>query len=232
MKDLKIAVYTAITNGRDSLKESQIFDGADFFVFTDDLGLKSNNWQVLPALNLFNDPVRDAKIFKILPHIFFPDYDYTLWIDASVELKTPVETLIANYLSENNLAVFKHCGGYDCIYNEADICKSMDLDSHSVIDSQMDRYRKEGFPKKFGLAECTILLRKNDPTINAFNEKWWAEISSGSRRDQLSFNYVVWKTGLVYTYFPGQVQYDPLHPLKNGNPHFSWNKHLKKTLSL
>ena len=29
-------------------------------------------------------------------------------------------------------------------------------------------------------------------------EIWWEEIEKGSSRDQLSFNYALWRAGLVY----------------------------------
>ena len=32
-------------------------------------------------------------------------------------------------------------------------------------------------------------------------EKWWNEINNYSHRDQLSFNYIVWKLGIKIKYY-------------------------------
>ena len=34
-------------------------------------------------------------------------------------------------------------------------------------------------------------------------EQWWEEIKYGSKRDQLSFNYSMWKTKTPFIYFRG-----------------------------
>ena len=58
----------------------------------------------------------------------------------------------------------------------------------------MSRYRDEGFPRQFGLYETNVVLRKhNEPLVGKVDVDWWREIDSGSRRDQLSLTYVLWK---------------------------------------
>ena len=47
-----------------------------------------------------------------------------------------------------------------------------------------------------------MILRRHTDAIRRLNEAWWNEIVRGSRRDQLSFNYVAWKLGLSYATFP------------------------------
>ena len=34
-------------------------------------------------------------------------------------------------------------------------------------------------------------------------EDWWTEIKYGSRRDQLSFNYIAWKNNFKFNYLEG-----------------------------
>ena len=41
-----------------------------------------------------------------------------------------------------------------------------------------------------------ILLRRKNLKVSLFNNKWWHEINKGSIRDQISFPYVEWKTGM------------------------------------
>ena len=57
-----------------------------------------------------------------------------------------------------------------------------------------ERYKKENFPDDKGHAECSLIVRKHN-CISCINlmENWYYEIKHNSRRDQLSFNYVLWK---------------------------------------
>jgi hypothetical protein len=103
------------------------------------------------------------------------------------------------------MCVFRH-HARSCIYEEAEACKVRRLDSPELIDGQMARYREEGFPARFGLQELAVILRRHSEAVEDFDRRWWEEISRGSRRDQLSFQYVRWKTGLPIAEFPLEIQ--------------------------
>lgn len=64
----------------------------------------------------------------------------------------------------------------------------------TAILKQIKQYRKEGFPKNFGLYACGIMIRKNTSEIINFMELWYSEICKYSHRDQISFPYILWKT--------------------------------------
>jgi GT2 family glycosyltransferase len=202
-----IVVYTAITNDYDAIKEQPLTArNVDFVAFTESL-VESTTWQTRPVHKLFNDPNRNAKIHKILPHVYFPDKEYSLWIDGSVviDFTFPVSRLIEMYLQDCDLAVFEHPDRH-CVYQEANACLVRKLDDPIIINNQVQRYTKEGYPANFGLAECSVLLRRHTDKIKQFNEAWWEEIKNGSKRDQISFNYVANKLNLKYNYFPGDLR--------------------------
>jgi hypothetical protein len=213
MKD--IVVYTAITQGYDTLKPypASWQLEADFVAFLDDFPTGSE-WKIQPLCRQFRDPCRNAKIYKMLPHEFFPNASYSLWIDGSVQIvsKLSLQSLIENYLSQNDLAVFKH-RRRNCPYKEGAYCILQGLDSEELIKSQLNKYRRLGYPQDNGLAECTVLLRRHTPIVKSFNEMWHREILAHSRRDQLSFNFVTHSLGLKYAHFHGDI---------SKNPHFKW----------
>ncbi|HXJ83454.1 MAG TPA: glycosyltransferase domain-containing protein, partial [Candidatus Methylomirabilis sp.] len=186
---------------------------ADFVAFLD-APRPSPTWQVRQIHTEFHDPTRNAKIHKILPHRYFPQARYSLWIDGSVTIRFPysVQRLIELYLADCDLAVFKH-RTRTCLYQEADICLRWGLDDPAVVWRQVARYTQEGYPPNAGLAECTVVLRRHTRTVEEFNEAWWEEIATGSRRDQLSFPYAAAKAGLTYGTFPGTVVENPLFHL-------------------
>ena len=67
----------------------------------------------------------------------------------------------------------------------------------------MERYIKEGYPSNNGLITSPIIFRKhNEKDCIETMEEWWTEIKHNSRRDQLSFNYVAWKTDFKFNYIP------------------------------
>lgn len=201
-----VVVYTAITNGTnryDHLKEQRKFDDTEFVAFLEN-PVESDTWSSRQIHREFSDPCRNAKIHKILSHVYFPDKEYSLWIDGSVSMlfPFPVSRLIQIYLSDSDIALFKHCGR-KCIYEEVSTCIKMKLDDPVVMKRQVERYRSEGYPANAGLGECTVLLRRHTEQIKKLNEMWWSEICKGSRRDQLSFNYVARACGVKIKHFMG-----------------------------
>jgi hypothetical protein len=215
---MKIVVYTAITGLYDFLKpvprhwETE----ARFEAFLDE-SQASNGWVSKSLPNHCSDPCRRAKLPKVMPHLFFPDVDYSIWIDGSVEIISPfgVMGLLQSALARNDIALFRH-RRRKCIYEEAEVCIEKAKDDPKLIKNQVQLYRQEGYPLNNGLAECTIILRRHTPAIQAFNLAWYHEICTHSRRDQLSFNYVAWRLGLQYGLLDGTIA---------SNAHFRRGQH-------
>jgi hypothetical protein len=201
-------IYTAISNGYDILKDPTIpIDSTINCVAFTDAKLSSMVWDTEPLHNEYIDSCRNAKIHKILPHRFFPNAEYSLWIDGSVILKPDFDLnkLIDKYLVAHDLAVFKHHSRKG-VYAEAEACIRLRKDHAEVIKAQMRRYEYESYPRRQGLASCTIILRRHSESVRQFNEVWWEEIKNHSKRDQLSFNYVAWKLGVKYRQIDGSIK--------------------------
>ena len=67
----------------------------------------------------------------------------------------------------------------------------------------MERYIQNGYPQNNGLGfTCGLVRYHNRPILKNAMEMWWTEIKYGSKRDQLSFNYVAWKNKLNFVYLP------------------------------
>lgn len=221
----KIVIYTAIFGGKDNLIEPEFIpEGCDFVCFTDQ-DFKSDVWNVRKVKTEFNDPVRNARMYKVLPHKYLSEYEISIWIDGNLLLRGYVNELINKYLKDYNLAIFDHnqhtkrwkklfwvkntedCR--DCVYEEARFLLRMNSegkykDDPELITKQVERYRREGYPEHNGLVVSMVILRKhNEKDVMQTMEAWWDEIQNGSRRDQLSFNYVAWKNKLDFVYMKG-----------------------------
>jgi alkaline ceramidase TOD1/glycosyltransferase MUCI70-like protein len=204
---VKVAIYTSVTAGRDSIKEDQNREGADLILFTDQLPGETA-WEVRRASELFQDPRRNSRIPKLLAHQYLPGYDYSLWVDGSIRLLASVHDLIEGYLRGADIAFFRH-PLRDCIYEEAAVCSEQRLDDPSLIAAQVAKYAREGYPPHNGLNEGGVILRRHTAEIEAFNNAWWSELCRFSRRDQLSLNYVLHKLRLRPALLPGTIADNP-----------------------
>jgi hypothetical protein len=220
-----LVVYTAISAGYDQLKSvpEAWRKQARFVAFLEE-PQPGFGWEFQPLPKIFDDHCRNAKIPKILPHFYFPKTRYSLWIDGALQITSalPLGQWVPAYLREHDLAMFSN-DHYQCLYDEALMCSRSGLDYFEVINNQINRYREEGYPANNGLVDCGVLLRRHTAKMNRFNERWYREIVTGSRRDQLSFNYVAWKLGLKYQLMPGTYF---------KNPHFKWIRHAKRRVVL
>lgn len=89
-------------------------------------------------------------------------------------------------------------------------CERMKKDDPQVMKKQMDRYKKEGFPEKYGLPETNFMVRfHNDERCKKLMDTWANEVANGSKRDQLSFSYSVWKTKVKVKYFKANGMLTP-----------------------
>lgn len=214
---MKIALVTSILGHYDILKDISHFNGFDAYCFTDQHFDNSFGWNVVPInkkYSTIDERVRLCREIKIRIFDYLPNYDIWIWSDSSLTWKVnPLETI--QYLGNSSLATFKY-NKRECIYEEAEACIQRGKDREEVILNHMSRYEQEYYPKKYGLVETTLVVRKNDLNTIRFCNLWWSELESGSRRDQLSFNYVSWKTGIPFSFLPGY---------RLNNPFADWLQH-------
>ncbi|RAP50414.1 MAG: hypothetical protein BZ136_01340 [Methanosphaera sp. rholeuAM74] len=198
-KSNKMAVYTAVTGNYDEpLVPSYVNDEFDYICFTDNPYLTSDFWDVRLMDDESTDAVRLARKYKILPHKYLSEYDYSLWIDTNFEITGDLTRYINDNIGESSLLAVRH-EHRNCIYEEAIECIKSHKDDKVVIDNQMNRYRSEGYPESNGLIASGILFRKHDDrTVKKVMEDWLYEVEHESYRDQLSFNYVCWKNNFQY----------------------------------
>ena len=200
-KSNRLVVYTALFGDYDELIDPLgDFQGCDFVCFTDQRYLKSDIWDVrlvekcdMPS-NMMN------RRYKILPHLYFPDYSVSLYVDANIAILENPKELSDKYLGDFDFVVPKHFAR-DCVYDEAKECIVLMKDKPGCIKKQMQRYAEIGFPFGFGLSENNILLRNHsrDKVIKLMNS-WWQELQKETKRDQLSLPYVIWMSGLEYKF--------------------------------
>ncbi len=214
----KYVVYTAFSKGYDILRPppKSWRKAVDFTAFIEEKSSVAG-WKREPLYPGFVDPCRNAKIHKILSHVYFPNHEYSLWMDGSITITSPFSfaDLVGEYLNGCDIVVFKH-RRRQCIYAEAQECIAQGKDSPETIHRQINYYRATGYPENNGLIEGCVILRRHSPAIMRLNELWYDTIMRYSRRDQLSFNYVAHTLKVKFRHWPG---------IYTHNPHFTYNYH-------
>lgn len=194
----RIAIYTVLVgNNYDNLKiPSSVKDNYDYYCFVD-VGsklVKSDNkvWKIITFDFKCNDNGRLSRYPKILPHkTCLKNYDYSLYIDANVDIKDAyVYDRIEELISANEkISMIKH-PYRDCVYQEAYVCIAGLKGSWFDLLRQIVFLKRKGIPKHCGLFEAGLIFRKhNEVDVIKFDELWWNNFMRYSKRDQLSLAY-------------------------------------------
>ncbi len=218
----KYIVYTAITGNKDRFLEPLYKDPeVTYICFTDDETLHSKIWDIksIPAdikqqfTNSLGkvDSNRIAKTFKVLPHLCpeLKNAEITMWIDGSILLKMENLKAFMNDMLENESFVAFQNTNRSSVKEEVEYCIDNNKDDPSILFGQFETYIQDGFPDKSGLVNLSVILRRNKDTgVKNLCNLWWYQIIKYSRRDEVSFPYVVWKSHFKYGVFPWKDRYN------------------------
>lgn len=198
----RIVVYTAVIGDRDPLRPPDfVAENVDYVCFTDDLTQPSVGWELRPVEWWGRDPIRTARRYKLLCHRYFEEFDYSLWVDANILPACDPWTLVEQFATNADLVLHQH-PHRRCLYQEVATCIEMHKELTSTLKRQAQRYEAAGMPRDSGLFETGVLLRKHSAAVSEFNERWWAELTEHSNRDQISFPFALRSAPLRVATFP------------------------------
>jgi hypothetical protein len=198
---VSVAVYTAAFGQYDDLKPHPEILGVDFIAFTD-RPIESEHWDVRVVQPTDEHPRTQAKRFKLFPHEYLPEHEFTVWVDASHEILT--EHFAANAylaLDETDIALYQH-PWRDCIYDEAQASIVLQKYAGLPIEAQVESYRTQGHPEHWGLYACGTIARRNTPDVAKLMASWSNEIDQWTYQDQLSLPVVCRRAGIRPATFP------------------------------
>lgn len=197
----KICVYTCITGNYDNLIEVQnIEDGIDYLCYTNNRKIKSKTWSVkYISDNTLTNAELNRKI-KILGDKELKKYDATVYIDGNFTIVGSIKKMLEEkaILKKYDLVGFKH-SVRNSINEEMLACLMYNKAKIENIAKLYDFYNREKFSDNNGLIEASILIRNfNNNKLNECMKLWFDMYINYAHRDQLSFQYAAWKTGLKY----------------------------------
>ena len=201
----RYVIYTAIVGDYDEILQPKVVDDRfDYILFSNDI--KETNvgvWQIRP-INYHNDiQTKIARWVKTHPEELLPEYKCSVWMDANIAIldKLYYSRIIEMYDNGVLIASMPHFDRH-CIYDEMHTVFRMKLETEDTILRWGHILRKNKYPQNAGLHETNVVYRNhNDRGIAYFDKMWWNCIDNYSRRDQLSFDYVLWKLNLLCDFF-------------------------------
>ncbi len=208
-----IAIYTVLTGDKEPIGDpvarlsSPCTDlDINFICFTDNPNLCSNTWEIRHLDTHSLPPEKSSRRPKAMPHVYLPDYKYSLYLDNICELKRyPTSQDLKPRLNSSYLyRLFKHSSRQSLV-EEALAVASLGYEKGGTLIDQLHAYEKQIPLSSINpLSTCTVLLREhNHNAIKSHGILWWEHILNFSKRDQLSFDYCRLITKTQVDYFSG-----------------------------
>lgn len=197
----KNIIYTCITGNSDIIPVIHEYYSKDwnYVCFTDNKKLCNlkyfGMWKILPLAFCRLDDTRNARWHKTHPHILFPNAEKTIWIDANINVLTSYLFDIIEHSESEMLVPLHYCR--NCVYDEIAAVRVHMKDDENVVFKTERSLKSEGIPRQYGLNETNIVYSSIDSVkCTGIFEQWWFMIENYSKRDQLSFSYVLWKNNI------------------------------------
>ena len=227
----KMVIYTAVIGDYDTIHQPEVVDGRfDYVLFSDKISESQIGvWQVRPIHYINEIQTKIARWVKTHPEELLPEYDASVWMDASVIINSPqvYERIIELQDSKVLISTLAN-PDLVCIYQEMLSMMYLQWETENVTVEWGKFLRSEHYPRWIGTNETRILYREHSNTkVRDFDKLWWWCIENYSRRDQFSFHYVIWKHSIKWElFFPTNTNEDYsqyYHVLDHAN---SKNKYL------
>ena len=192
----KLAVYTCIFGSYDMICEPKYKSRyCDYYIITDGAVPDGSAWKKLDFQKPdgFDEwgPSIKNRYCKMHPHILFPSYRYSLYVDGNCRLLTDMYPFVSK-LGKNAIGIFRYPLN-DCFYENAKFLESLGLVDPEENKAMVEEYRVAGFPEHFGYFECCVILRDHHKEkCRRVMETWWKQYLTHVKRDQQSFMFSLW----------------------------------------
>ncbi len=167
-----------------------------------------------PSRHLSMHPRLKAKIPKMLEWKFI-ESEWYVWMDSSVRLKSedPVDEILTT-AGSNPLCLFRHSYGNSIKFEADRVLK----DLHDNQPYITKRYRGEPIKEQLNhyLSDNSFIDKRlfgmtffaYHKSIKRLMQDWFYENILWSIEDQISFPYVLYKSGIKYSLFDGFIDSD------------------------
>lgn len=198
-----IIVYTCVAGRYDHALMPVVAEpGVRFVCFTDKPAhLKADGWEIRPLAS--SERLTDGhcinRFHKFFPHRLFPQAQWSIYIDGNLRFAGRFADLVARVRDSGaDIGAFHHPHAHT-LAREAEVCALSKFDARdfSVIDEQLRSYAADGIDLQQVIPACYVLVRDHRAAaLTQAMSLWWSQIFEFCKRDQISFGWVVAKSGL------------------------------------
>lgn len=207
-------VYTALFGEHEALLEQEVATDSSirFLCFSDNPALTSTSWEIIQVDPLFPaDPRRSQRDIKIRGHELLAEFDQWLYLDNTVRLKVPPESILDQWLADAQWAAIEH-DAHESTWQEFEANLATNKDTPARLNEQLQDYSTH---HSEALDERPLwnglFARKNTPEVRAFAELWFHHVCRYSARDQLSIMVALGQKPLRVSRVHERVRNSPWH---------------------
>jgi len=194
-KEGRLVVYTVLMGQVAELNPIVDDSNVDYICFTDQDLPEGSGWEirrvapVLPA-----DIPRSSRHPKILPHLYIPEYDRSIYVDSSVQLKQPPQILWSHLVSNEKVlfGAMQH-SYHSTVLQEIVRVSELHFDTNDVLDKTVwGLLREDSQILTAAPVWGGIIARKHmDQKTASVMEDWFTWVTNFSRRDQITLPLVI-----------------------------------------
>ncbi|KAK7368639.1 hypothetical protein VNO80_10667 [Phaseolus coccineus] len=218
-----VVVVSAIFNDHDKIRQprglgSQTLENVCFSMFIDDVtlkglqyhglistrssGYKIGVWRIVKVTkeDLYHNPAMNGVIPKYLVHRLFPNSQFSVWIDAKLQLMVDPLLLIHSLVISQNadMAISKHPYFVHTMEEAMATARWKKWWDVNALKMQMETYCENGLqpwspskmPYSSDVPDSALILRKHGLRSNLFSCLIFNELEAFNPRDQLAFAFV------------------------------------------
>ena len=160
IKKIKKVVYSVIIGKYDKILTFKKQEGYNYFLFADQ-NYHNTNWTILPISKLIKkssiSKLKMTRYFKLFPHLFFKDYDLSIYIDATFIIKGNLNEILLRTLNPSFDIYFLQHPKRNKIFQECSAVLHFKRDNKEIVNIVKNRYIKEKYPDNIGLTENSII---------------------------------------------------------------------------
>lgn len=190
--------------GKDRLQSPRREPGVEYAIFTDEKKIPKGWDHVFRPTSKEANPCIQAKVFKVMVPEDFLGYEWTLFMDARMNVRGPMRGMVEGWLSKEDMAQFIHPWSR-CAYQEARTLIRLRKERPARVKRTVDAMRASGYPENNGLNASGFVARLPTRENTDFGKVWMDHIREYSHRDQLTFRWCCWKTGKRLYSIPGNI---------------------------
>ncbi len=186
---MAVAIYTCDVGGVDWPHRPQArTPGARLVRFADAPARRSAPWEhaPLPAMPGGLSPRLRSRYPKILPHRVLPEAEINVWVDGNVVILADLTPLIDAFRrSGADMALFAHPSGRT-VSAEIDAARERGLvGGDGAAEALRRRYAAAGVLDTPVTENAILFRRAGSLALEAAMERWWAELTEQTERDQI-----------------------------------------------